>query len=417
MTRIIMRNQAINNEDETLSHDCTDEISMKQFNEMNVFHDTVAVQALSLLMKWVKINSYSRNCSNTNAMGNALRQAFSFPHVLVETQSQADVGDHYCFRTQAWDDAQQGKILLVGHHDTVFPPGVFERCYRQDDNIYGPGVYDMKGGIAVIYTVFSVLSQMKLLETLPIAFISVSDEELGSPHSRTFTEQWASHCDMALVLEPGRAEDRIITSRLGTGRLTIDVTGKDAHAGNEHRQGINAIWILSMIIDKIQQLTDYERSLTINTGVVSGGISANTVPRHADCQIDFRFKESKDGLAVEQAVRQIAARVVSKYGAAVEVSGGIHRPAMMRTEASVKLYERYAACAKQVGLGYQESDTVGGGSDANNIAALGIPVIDGLGPRGQGFHTNQEYIEASTVGLRSAALLRFLICDRLENYV
>ncbi|RMH43847.1 MAG: M20 family peptidase [Deltaproteobacteria bacterium] len=344
-------------------------------------------------------------------MGALLRDAFGAVDGLRgDVRPGGDgSGDHLWWRTAAWDRTAAGRVLLVGHHDTVFPPGTFEGWRVDGDLARGPGVLDMKGGIAVVYTALAALADAGALASLPVAFVSVADEEVGSPDSRPLLEEIARGAACALVFEAGRAGDAIITRRKGTGGLTVEVHGRAAHAGNHHADGINAIWALARFVDAAQRQTDYDRGVTVNVGVIAGGTSRNTVPARAECGVDLRFVRAEDGRDVVDRLRAIAGEIAADTGARFDVRGGVRRPPLERTPESVALYERYARAARASGLGDAECDLIGGGSDANTISALGVPCIDGLGPRGAGFHTHDEYIELSSLPLRTEALLRFLL--------
>jgi glutamate carboxypeptidase len=162
-------------------------------------------------------------------------------------------------------------------------------------------------------------------------------------------------------------------------------------------------------VDRAQALTDDQVGTTVNVGVFRGGSSANTVPASAECIIDFRFVHAAGGEAVVAGLHQAAAEIGRDTGATLSVDGGIRRPPLERTEASVALYQAYATCARAAGLGDGECPLIGGGSDANTASAAGVPAIDGLGPRGRGFHTHDEHIEISSLPLRVEALIRYLL--------
>ncbi len=365
-------------------------------------------EAEPLLRQWVEQASYTRSRDDVNKMGELLVAGMQATGMQVVRQSSEEFGDHLAFLSPAWEAATSGRILLVGHHDTVFPPGSFEGYRRDGDIARGPGVLDMKGGLVTVRTALSALADVGMLTTLPVALVCVADEEVGSPESAAFTAQLAKGASLALVFEAGRAQDAIITRRKGTGGMQLAVQGKAAHAGNHHADGVNAIWALSRIVDGAQALTDYDAGVTVNVGTIAGGTSKNTVPGEATCEIDFRFERAKDGEAVAAEIRKLAETVCEALGAQVVVQGGVRRPPLERTEASAALYARYASAARAAGLGDVEAKLLGGGSDANNVAALGVPAIDGLGPRGRGFHTPDEFIEVSSLALRSEALLRFV---------
>ncbi|HZS40721.1 MAG TPA: M20/M25/M40 family metallo-hydrolase, partial [Polyangia bacterium] len=213
----------------------------------------------------------------------------------------------------------------------------------------------------------------------------------------------------ALVFESGRVNDLIVTRRKGVGGMTATARGKAAHAGNVHHEGRNAIWALARFIDRAQQLTDYARGVTVNVGRIEGGIGKNTVPERAEALVDFRFVSTDDGPAVAAALERAAEEAAASVeGTTIALSGGVSRAPLVRSDASAALYAEYAACARASGLGDGESPLLGGGSDANTCAALGVPAIDGLGPRGKGFHTVDEYIERASLVPKAQALVRFL---------
>ena len=370
----------------------------------------LGLTVLDTLRPWVECNSYSGSVAGVNAMGNLLAEDFAFEGLSLERHAGSGVGDHLVFKTPAWESADASeRLLLIGHHDTVFPPGSFETWKLDGDRLQGPGVLDMKGGLVTIQLALKTLSSLGLLASLPLAFVCVGDEEIGSKDSAAILAKVAAGAGGALVFEAGRAADAIVTRRKGTGALKVVAEGLSAHAGNHHEDGKNAIVALSQFIVEVKSLTDYDKGVTVNVGLVAGGEARNTVPHHAECQIDFRLVHRQDGERLVEDVRALARRVSEETSTKISVSGGLSRPPMERSEASVQLFERYAAAAKASGLGHEEAPLMGGGSDANNVSALGVPAIDGMGPRGKGFHTHSEHIEVSSLVLRAEALLRFLL--------
>jgi glutamate carboxypeptidase len=307
-----------------------------------------------------------------------------------------------------WRTAATGApILLVGHHDTVFPPGHFEGWREDGNRATGPGALDMKGGLAIIRTALAALADTGALADLPLRVVCVSDEEVGSPSSAPHLRETANGAACALVFESGRVNDMIITRRKGVGAMTVVAHGKAAHAGNNHKDGANAIWALSRFVTAAQQLTDYARGVTVNVGEFHGGTSKNTVPERAECKLDLRYETVADAEALVANLRA-AAEAAAIPGVRIEVSGGANRLPLERTPASAALRDEYAACARACGLGDGEAALLGGGSDANTVAPLGVPAIDGLGPRGLGFHTTNEYVELDTFVPKCEALVRFL---------
>jgi glutamate carboxypeptidase len=322
----------------------------------------------------------------------------------------AHVVMHNAADDQAADAGARDAVLLVGHHDTVFPKASFAG-FREDGTLLrGPGVLDMKGGLVVISYALGALHYAGALGRIPVRVVSVADEEIGSPEGRTLVLEAARGAGCALVFESGRVNDQIVTRRKGIGGITVVAHGKAAHAGNNHPDGINAIWALGRFIDRVQQLTDYEKGITVNVGKISGGIGKNTVPDKAEAMVDLRFLTAHDGENLVNQVRTAAAQAVEGLPGPprLEVLGGISRQPLERTEASAALLAEYATAARQSGLGADEAPLIGGGSDANTVATAGVPAIDGLGPRGKGFHTVDEFIERSTLIPKAEALVRFL---------
>jgi glutamate carboxypeptidase len=363
-------------------------------------------EMIALTRRWVEVNSYTENIAGVNAVGAMLREAYTLPSLACTVIPGGDgFGDHLVWRTPAGGPP----ILLIGHHDTVFPPGHFEGWREDAGRAIGPGALDMKGGLSVIRTALAALDEAGALAALPVVVISVSDEEVGSPTSAPHIKALARGAACALVFESGRAGDAIITRRKGVGAMTVTARGKAAHAGNNHKDGANAIWAIAKFIDAAQGLTDYASGRTVNVGQAVGGTSKNTVPEHAECKLDLRYETVADaeGLvaAVTGAARAAAAAVP---GVVLAVSGGANRLPLERTAASAALRDEYAACARAAGLGHGEAALLGGGSDANTVAPLGVPAIDGLGPRGAGFHTTNEYVELATFAPKAEALVRFL---------
>ncbi len=359
---------------------------------------------------WVEINSYTANVDGCMRVGALLREAFALPLLQCTVIAGKGHGDHFIWRTPAAAAAGARPIVLVGHHDTVFPPGHFEGWKEADGRAIGPGALDMKGGLAVIRAALAALDEVGVLAALPIAVISVSDEEIGSPSSTPHLIELARPAQCALVFESGRAGDAIITRRRGVGAMTVVAHGVAAHAGNNHKDGANAIWALSRFVDAAQRLSDYSRGRTVNVGTFTGGTSKNTVPDRAECVLDLRYETVADAELLVGELRAAAeAAAAGVAGARIETTGGIRRLPLERTAASAALRDEYAACARAAGLGDGEAALLGGGSDANTIAPLGVPAIDGLGPRGAGFHTQNEYVELATFAPKAEALVRFLL--------
>jgi len=362
----------------------------------------------AMLVPMVEVNSFTENAEGGRKVGQLLREQWKLPGLTAEVVKSTRYADHLVFRSGG--DARLAPVALVGHLDTVFPPGKFEG-YRVDGELRrGPGTLDMKGGLVVMGAALRALAETGGLERLPpLRIVVVSDEEVGSPEGQGVIRSACAGCAAALVLESGRAGDAIITRRKGTGAMEAVAHGRAAHAGNHHAEGANAIWAVARFVDLVQRLTDYPRGITVNVGKVLGGQGKNTVPDFAEAHVDLRFCTRADGEALVEAFRSAAVTAAASVpGTRFELTGGISREPLERSSESAALLEAYAACARASGLGASEAALIGGGSDASTTSSSGIPSIDGLGPRGKGFHTVDEHIEVSTLVPKAQALARFL---------
>jgi glutamate carboxypeptidase len=361
------------------------------------------------LARLVEVNSYTDNPEGGRQVGTLLREVFAMPGLDASVRPSARYADHLVFRSRP-DLPNRGAVALVGHLDTVFPPGTFEG-YRSDGALArGPGVLDMKGGLVVMAFALRAIAETAGLDAVvPLRVVVVGDEEVGSPEGQGVIGAAISGSSACLVFEAGRGGDAIITQRKGTGAVTLVAHGRAAHAGNAHREGVNAIWVVAKFVDAVQKLTDYDRGITLNVGRIRGGHSKNTVPDRAEAQLDFRFTTRAEGAELEARLHAAAEEAAAAVpGARVEFLGGVARAPLERTAATARLLEEYAACARAHGLGGDEAPLIGGGSDASTASALGIAAIDGLGPRGSGFHTHDECIETATLVPKAQAVARFL---------
>ncbi len=364
------------------------------------------------LAELVSINSFTENVEGGNAVVNTLEELFAIEG-LASSRVKSTSGkfaDHLVVSSIWTNRGGEPPIALIGHLDTVFPPGTFEGFKRDGDLARGPGVLDMKGGLVVVAWALKALAATGALTSLPgLRVVIVADEEVGSPEGQSIIRDAIQGAQGALVFESGRKGDLVITRRKGTGAMTVVAHGKAAHAGNAHKEGVNALWALAKLVDRIQPLTDYARGVTVNVGKITGGTSKNTVPERAEALVDLRFESRADAealiAAIEKAAEECSAAVP---GSRFELHGGIARLPLERTDASLKLMESYGACARAAGLGFGEASLIGGGSDASTTGAMGIASIDGLGPRGIGFHTSDEQIEVITLMQKARALARFL---------
>ena len=317
----------------------------------------------------------------------------------VERFPQSEYGDCWLARLRG---ADSGRLFLMGHLDTVYPDGTAAaRPMRFEGNkILGPGVCDMKGGLLVGMYALRALQAAGFDRFEEIAFFFNSDEEVGSPASQPLYAPIVAGMDAALVLESARMNGDIVSARKGSGEYLIRVTGKSAHAGVEPEKGANAIEELAHQIVALRRLNGIAPGATLSAGVVGGGAQSNVVPDDAWVKVDVR---AVDPAGAEALARGIAETIqhVSVPGTRVEMSGGFHYHPMAKTPAIARMVECAREAARELGFDVNDAAT-GGASDANNIARLGIPVLDGLGPIGGLDHSPDEYIEADSLAPRAA---------------
>jgi glutamate carboxypeptidase len=298
---------------------------------------------------------------------------------------------------------KEGQILGLGHSDTVWPIGTLRSMpfKKANGRLWGPGVLDMKAGLAFFVFAVRMLRDLDLPVSRSVALLVVSDEEVGSETSRPITEKAASESNAVLVLEPGTGlTGKLKTSRKGVGDYLIRVEGKAAHAGVDFTNGASAILELARQVERIAAFTDLNKGITVNPGVIRGGTRTNVIAAEAEAEIDIRVARAKDAVGLDlkfKALRAIDRRC------RLEVSGGLNRPPMERTKVVQQLFQKARELASELGIALEESAT-GGGSDGNFTAALGIPTLDGLGAVGEGAHAANESILEDRIADRTALI-------------
>ncbi len=319
----------------------------------------------------------------------------------VQRFPQATYGDCWLARLRG-DGA--GRLLLSGHLDTVYPDGTAAaRPMRFDGaRIVGPGTCDMKGGLLVGMYALRALQTVGWRDFAEIAFFFNSEEEVGSPVSRALYSPIAKEMDAAFVLESARANGDIVGARKGAGHFKLSVKGKAAHSGVEPEKGANAILELAHQIIALQHLNGMVAGMTVNACVVGGGTRSNVIPDQAWAEVDVRATDPVGAEAITRALSELGNRTTVP-GTQVLVEGRFGTPPMPKTPAIAFLVELAQGVARE--LGFEVKDTATGGvSDANMIAGLGVPVLDGLGPIGGLDHSPDEYIERGSIVPRTALL-------------
>jgi glutamate carboxypeptidase len=309
---------------------------------------------------------------------------------------RTDRGDHLL----AEFGCGESQVLLLGHFDTVWPVGQLQRMpvVQSNGRLHGPGVFDMKAGIAV-----GMLAARALLETgapltRRIVMLWTADEEIGSGSSRAAIEDEARRSEAVLVLEPALPGGAVKTSRKGVGEFEVIVRGVPAHAGLDPRKGASAVHELARQILRLLELQDLDRGISVNVGTVSGGTRSNVAAEEARATVDVRALTAADAEGLAARVRALAAE---DPRVTVTVTGGFGRPPLERTAAVVRLYQQAQAVAAELGLTLGEG-SAGGASDGNFTGALGVPTLDGLGPSGDGAHALHEHVEVEALPDRAA---------------
>lgn len=353
------------------------------------------------IQQLVEIESPSDVKAAVDRLGAVLASRFDDIGGQVSVHSAEKAGNHLQVDFAGAGAGKQKPVLLLGHIDTVYPIGTISKmpCRVAKGRVWGPGVLDMKAGIALALHVMQALVQWGL--SRPVTLLLVSDEEVGSKSSRAITEELAKGAAAVLVLEPAYGlHGAVKTARKGVADYTIKVMGKAAHSGLDFEQGQSAVLELAKQICEISKLVDLKRGITLNVGKVSGGTRVNVVPAEATALLDLRVATAQDGVRIE---RKLLGLKAFNPKCKVEVSGGFNRPPMERTAGVAGLYAKAQEVAEELGLNLKEA-AVGGGSDGNFTAALGIPTLDGLGAVGEGAHAEHESVVIAELPRRAALL-------------
>jgi len=300
-----------------------------------------------------------------------------------------------------------GQILALGHSDTVWPLGTLQTMpWREEKGrLWGPGVLDMKGGMAQLLFAVRALRELDVPVEKRVVMQINCDEEIGSPASRSLTEKMAGTSDAVLVLEPGTGlGGKLKTARKGIGRYGLKVEGVAAHAGVDFAAGASAVLELARQVERISDFTDLKRGVTVNVGVVAGGTRSNVIAAAAEAEIDIRVPRLKDFAALEGRFRKLRA---ADRRCRLFLEGGLNRPPMERSAGVARLAKLAIRLAKEIGVSVEESST-GGGSDGNFTAALGVATLDGLGSVGEGAHAPHESIVVRRIADRTALLAGLL---------
>jgi len=356
----------------------------------------------TLLEELVLIQSYSRNKTGVDRVGQRIAREMTQMGFFCEFTRQTELGNNLIARSPArtQNDSTKNQILITGHMDTVFPEDSSFNWYKEDETkCYGPGVADMKGGLVVGIFALKALIHTGQLKNLPVTFIFNSDEEIGSPTSRELIAKEAKQSRLAYVLEAGGMSNDIVTGRKGNLSLNLTVTGKAGHAAFAGKDKASAILEMAHKTLAIEAINAPEKGISANVGTINGGIGSNTVADRVIAGLDFRFLTREDEDQVKARLDQIQTHhTVPNTHSEMAVTSG--RPPMPQTRDTLDLYEKIESIAQDLTMPVC-SELRQGVSDANIIARQGIPVIDGLGPMGEKDHSEDEYIISSSLWERA----------------
>ena len=371
--------------------------------------DACLPKMVRTLRAMVEQESPSFNKAAVDTLGQWLATEFAGRGAKIRFHKAKNFGNHL----QAEFPGARGRkpVLLLGHFDTVWDVGTLATMpwREQRGRLWGPGVLDMKSGIAQMMFAVDMLTELHGALPRPATVLLVTDEEVGSESSRAITERVAKQSAAVLVCEPAFGpEGKLKTARKGVGDFTVHVRGTASHAGLEPEKGQSAIVELARQIVRIAEFTEMNRGLTVNPGVVRGGTRTNVVAAEAVCEVDVRIARKADAARIEKKFR--ALRPVNRR-CQLEVTGGVNRPPFERTKDVARLFGIARDIGAEMGINLEEC-AVGGGSDGNFTVALGIPTLDGLGAVGEGAHAVHECVVVDQLPRRTALLASLI--SRLE---
>ncbi|HUO34815.1 MAG TPA: M20 family metallopeptidase [Candidatus Acidoferrum sp.] len=364
-------------------------------------------QMVRLLRDFVRCESPSHDKAAVDRFARMVAGTWKRAGAKVKILREKERGNHV--RAEMWlgSGRPSGQILVLGHIDTVYPLGTLAKVpFRvTGGKAWGPGTFDMKGGIVQALAAVDSLRRMNVRMQRRLVFLWTSDEEIGSERGRPLIEKEARKSNAVLVLEPSFGSDgRLKTQRKGVGSAEILVKGRSAHAGIDPTKGANAVHELALQIVRLMKMNDPRRGITVQATVAHGGTVTNVVPAVARAEIDIRFSRVEDGRHLDRELQRLRPAL---SGARLEVRGGVNRPPLERTAGVEKLFRLAQRLMDEAGLPLDEAST-GGGSDGNFTAALGIPTLDGLGAVGDGAHSPREHVVIQALPERAALLAGLL---------
>jgi glutamate carboxypeptidase len=354
------------------------------------------------IRRWVEIETPTEAPAQVNKLADLVTEGYrDLPATVERVAGHSGCGDHLVARS-SWGQDAPG-ILVLSHLDTVHPMGFIERLpFKIDgDSAFGPGIYDMKGGAYLAYQAFRQICAEGARSTLGVTQLYVSDEEIGSPTSRSLIEAEGRKAKYVLVTEPARDGGKIVTGRKGVARFEVFIKGVPSHAGTRPEDGRSAIRELANVIGALEAMNDLKRGITVNVGVVRGGTKPNVIAEEAYAEVDMRVPSIADADELVPKILNLKSRT---DGVSVKVVGELNRPPYEKGNAGAALYEHAKTLAAEIGFDLVDTST-GGGSDGN-FTAPHTATLDGLGVDGKGAHTHYEQMYISSIEPRTRLLHR-----------
>lgn len=383
------------------------------------------------LIELAQINSHTLNPAGVDQVGQLLSQRFCQqldcdhqqislpPYQLYRTDGS--VMEHPLGHLQLFKKRPDAplQLLLTGHLDTVFPvDSGFQQCRWLDDHtLNGPGVSDMKGGLLVMLTALSTFEQSPQAQQVGWTVILNPDEEIGSPSSAALLAEQAAQHDLGMIYEPALPDGQLAGERKGSGNFTAIIQGVAAHAGREHHLGRNAICAMAEFITAVDQLNGVREGVTVNVGVMDGGVTTNQVPDQARCRFNIRTRITADEHWCQQKLTEIEAKINQKEGISLSLHGHFGRSPKSLDAAHLALYQLVSTCSAQLGIPLQWQAT-GGCCDGNNLSTAGLPNVDTLGALGGNIHSDKEFINIRSLVTRAqlSTLILLTLAEQAERW-
>ncbi|MGL4974233.1 MAG: M20 family metallopeptidase [Bosea sp. (in: a-proteobacteria)] len=359
-------------------------------------------KAIAAVSSWCALESPTRHVPGVNAMMDLVEaDVVGLPGEVERIGGRDGLGDSLLLRAGPANGLKP--VLVMSHLDTVHPVGTSAKDLTvrvEGDRLYGPGVYDMKGGAWLALQGFKdavTSGQPKR----PLTYLFTPDEEIGSPTTRGLIEDLGRKAEAVLVTEPARDGGKIVTARKGVGRFEVTIEGRPSHSGSRHKDGRSAIREAARQVLAVEALTDYARGVTTTVALISGGTAPNVIPQHAWFTVDLRVTSVAEGQHFEALLLALKAH---DPDVKLRVFGAMNRPPYEKSSEVAALLAKAQGIAKGIGFALEDCPMTGGGSDGNFTAALGVPTLDGLGIDGDGAHTLEEYGLISSIAPRRALI-------------